>query len=57
MLHKGNDISLYINGVKMDTITDDTYVGIGRVGINMGSDKHDNLTIFFDDAAYWTSLP
>ena len=57
MLHKGNNISLYINGVKMDTIIDDTYVGVGRIGINMGSDEHDNLTIFFDDAAYWTSIP
>jgi len=57
VLHKDNKISLYMNGIKLDTITDDTYVGEGRIGVNMGVDNHDNVTIIFDDAAYWTSIP
>ncbi len=57
VLHKDNKITLYMNGVKLTTVTDNTYVGEGRIGINMGADEHDNLTIYFDDAAYWTSIP
>ena len=57
VLHKDNKISLYMNGIKLDTITDDTYVGEGRIGVNMGVDNHDNVTIIFDDASYWTSIP
>ncbi|MBN2045844.1 MAG: hypothetical protein JW757_12540 [Anaerolineales bacterium] len=57
VLHEGNKITLYMNGSKLTTVTDDTYVGTGRIGINMGVDDHDNVTIFFDDAAYWTSIP
>lgn len=57
VLHKDNKISLYMNGIKLDTITDDTYTGIGRIGVNMGVDDHDNVTMRFDDAAYWTSIP
>jgi hypothetical protein len=57
VLHKENKISLYMNGIKLDTITDDTYVGIGRIGVNMGVDDHDNVIMRFDDAAYWTSIP
>ena len=57
VLHEDNKITLYINGSKLTTVTDDTYVGTGRIGINMGVDDHDNVTISFDDAAYWTTIP
>lgn len=57
ILHQDNKITLYMNGGKLQTITDDTYVGVGRIGINMGADEHDNVTIYFDNAAYWTTIP
>ena len=57
VLHKGDKISLYMNGIKMDTVTDDTYVNKGRIGVNMGVDDHDNVTIYFDDASYWSTIP
>jgi hypothetical protein len=57
VIHRGEKITLYINGELVTQLSDDTYVGEGRIGINMGADNHDNVTIFFDDAAYWTDLP
>lgn len=57
VIHKGEKITLYINGEMVNQLSDDTYVGEGRIGVNMGVDNHDNVTIFFDDAAYWTNLP
>ncbi len=57
VIHRGQKITLYINGELVSQVTDDAYEGTGRIGINMGVDNHDNVTIFFDDAAYWTDLP
>lgn len=57
VIHQGEKITLYINGELVDQLSDDTYVGEARIGINMGVDNHDNVTIYFDDAAYWTNLP
>jgi hypothetical protein len=57
VMHRGQKITLYINGALINQVSDDTYVGKGRIGVNMGVDNHDNVTITFDDAAYWTSLP
>ncbi|MEJ2757964.1 MAG: DUF1080 domain-containing protein [Anaerolineales bacterium] len=57
VIHKGEKITMYINGELVNQLSDDTYVGEGRIGINMGVDNHDNVTIYFDDAAYWTNLP
>ena len=57
VMHRGQKITLYINGMLVEQISDDTFVGKGRIGINMGVDNHNNVTITFDDAAYWTALP
>ena len=57
VMHRGQKITLYINGMLVEQISDDTYVGKSRIGINMGVDNHNNVTITFDDAAYWTALP
>lgn len=57
VMHRGQKITLYLNGALVNQVSDDTYVGKGRIGINMGVDNHDNVTITFDDAAYWTALP
>lgn len=57
VMHKGEKITLYINGEMVNQISDDTYVGEARIGVNMGVDNHDNVTIYFDDAAYWTNIP
>ncbi len=46
-----------MNGQKLETVTDNTYVGKGRIGVNMGVDDHDNVTILFDDASYWEPVP
>ena len=53
----GQKITLYINGMLVEQVSDDTYVGKGRIGGNMGVANHNNVTITFDDAAYWTALP
>ena len=55
VIHKGDTIAMYINGKRVHQISDDTYVGKGRIGINMGVDDHKDVTIYFDDAAYWTN--
>lgn len=57
VMHRGQKITLYMNGALVKQVSDDTYVGKGRIGINMGVDNHNNVTIYFDDAAYWTALP
>jgi hypothetical protein len=57
VMHRGQKITLYINGMLVEQVSDDTYVGKGRIGVNMGVDNHNNVTITFDDAAYWTALP
>lgn len=57
VMHRGQKITLYLNGSLVNQISDDTFVGKGRIGVNMGVDNHNNVTITFDDAAYWTALP
>jgi hypothetical protein len=57
VMHRGKKITLYINGTLVDQISDNTYVGPGRIGFNIGVDEHDNVTFKFDNAAYWTNLP
>jgi len=57
VIHRNNKITLYINGTLVDQLSDDTYVGPGRIGFNIGVDDHDNVTFKFDNAAYWTNLP
>lgn len=57
VMHRGNKITLYINGALVDQVTDNTYVGPGRIGFNIGVDDHNPVTFYFDNAAYWTHLP
>lgn len=53
---KGNQIAVYINGVKVGQVADNTYPDKGKIGFLIDSIDTDNFTVAFDDAAYW-SLP
>ncbi len=48
----GDQISLYVNGVKLDVIEDDTFAA-GYFGVYINRDKTDKLTVFVDNAKYW----
>lgn len=50
---KGKKIVLYINGVKVGEVSDDTYTGKGKLGLLIDSTDINDFTIVFDDAAYW----
>lgn len=50
-----DQLTLYINGVKVNQITDTHFLS-GGFGIFVGSDETKNLTVSVDEIAYW-SLP
>ena len=50
---KGNQIAIYINGVKVGQVADNTYPNKGKIGFLIDSIDTNNFTVAFDDAAYW----
>lgn len=48
----GNEIGLYINGVKVDVIEDETF-NEGYFGVYINSDRTDKLTVLVDNVKYW----
>jgi len=48
----GNRILLYVNGVKVDEVSDDTFKS-GGFGVFLNRDKTENLTVMVDNAKYW----
>lgn len=50
---RGKKIVLYINGVNVGQVSDDTYNGKGKLGLLIDSTDINDFTIAFDDAAYW----
>ncbi len=55
IMAEGDKISLYVNGMLVNEITD-THFARGGFGIFIGSDVVKNLTAWVDEIAYW-SLP
>ncbi len=50
----GKNITLYINGTKMETVKDTMYTGSkGKLGFSIGVEDTPNFTVKFDDGAYW----
>jgi len=48
----GDRIILYINGVQVDEIVDDTY-DLGYFGVFINQDRTKNLTVFVEEVRYW----
>jgi hypothetical protein len=48
----GDHISLYVNGEKVGSASDDDY-GMGYVGIFIGAKETHDLTVMWDDLAIW----
>lgn len=47
-----NDLGLFVNGVRVDLIEDDTFKE-GYFGVYINRDKTDKLTVLVDEAKYW----
>ena len=48
----GDQLIMYINGVKVGEVTDDTF-NSGNFGIYINRNVTENLTIYVDDVKYW----
>ena len=49
----GNQLSLYINGSRVDRVIDDSYLGAGLLGFFISPDVTAGMTVEFDELAYW----
>ena len=52
LLAEGSKLTLYVNGVKMDELTDATF-GSGYIGLFIGADNTNNLTVQVDEVNVW----
>ena len=50
---KDNNFWIYINGVKLTEVQDTAYEDGVRIGLAIGSTNTENMTVLFDDYAYW----
>ena len=55
-LRDGKKIGIYVNGVLLGEIEDNTYMGKNKFGVIIHAVNTTNFTIAYDDAAYW-NLP
>jgi hypothetical protein len=54
VLANGSNFSLYVNGVRLADVNDSAYTSNGvRIGLAIGSSNTENLTVKFDNFAYW----
>lgn len=49
----GSFIRLFVNAVEVGAYNDQTYLGIGKIGLVIGVENTKNFKIRFDDFAYW----
>ncbi len=47
-------IAIYINGIAVAGLQDDTYTQAGKFGLSIASENTPNFTVAFDDLAFWT---
>lgn len=52
VMARGDSIALYINGVKVNQVSDRTFLD-GQFGIFVGGTNVDNLTVWVDQIRYW----
>ena len=52
VMARDSEIALYINGKKVDAVTDNAYLE-GSFGIFVGKDKTDDFTVWVDQVRYW----
>ncbi len=50
---KDNNFWIYINGVKLAEVQDSAYTNGVRIGLAVGSTNTENMTVLFDEYAYW----
>ena len=50
---KGNVIRLYVNGIKVDELTDDGLTGEGHFGVFINAKQTSGLKIYLDEISYW----
>jgi hypothetical protein len=55
-LRNGKKIGIYVNGVLLGEVEDNTYMGENKFGVMINAVNTTNFTIAYDDAAYW-NLP
>lgn len=54
VLANGSNFSLYVNGARLSDVTDSAYTSNGvRIGLAIGSSDTENMTVNFDNFAYW----
>lgn len=52
-LRNGKKIGIYVNGVLMGEVDDNTYMGENKFGVIIHAANTPDFTIAYDDAAYW----
>jgi len=52
VMMRGDRLLLYVNGVKVDEVSDSTFKS-GGFGVFLNRDKTENLTVIVDNAKYW----
>ena len=52
VMAKGANLTLYINGQKVNEISDNSFLQ-GSFGIFVGGDNQDKLTVWVDQIRYW----
>lgn len=53
LLAQNSRLVLYINGVKVDQVDDNTFTGEGGFGVFVGQDNTEDFTIYVDQISYW----
>jgi hypothetical protein len=53
IMKNGKQFGIYINGVLLGEVEDNTYIGEGKFGVIVHAANTSNFTIAYDDAAYW----
>lgn len=52
LLAEGDKLTLYINGVRLNQVTDSTFSS-GHIGLFVGADNTNNLTVEVDEVSVW----
>ena len=56
IMANGNTLTMYVNGLLVGEVEDDTYPFAGRFGLFVGTNQTPNFLVAFDDLLYW-ALP
>ncbi|HZW04888.1 MAG TPA: hypothetical protein VFF68_13225 [Anaerolineaceae bacterium] len=53
LLAQNSRLVLYVNGVQVNQVNDDTFTAEGGFGVFVGQDETEDFTIYVDQASYW----